>query len=86
MNDFTRDELVTIQELIVWGDEGYNEPSLRVLSIQKKIQQMIDNYCNHENLKNVSQDLSHRAPCWETGLRPCAKCEAIIRNYLNGEY
>lgn len=44
MNDFTKDEL---EEILMWADfwSGFNPELI------KKIQSMIDNYCEHTNTK-----------------------------------
>ncbi len=49
MNDLTKEELQTIQELIAWGDDAYDPPSERIKLVQEKVQSMIDNYCDHES-------------------------------------
>ncbi len=56
MNDFTKEELY---DLIDWADAytSYEEGDIYKMheKLIKKIQAMIDNYCEHENLKSSSE-------------------------------
>lgn len=49
MNDFTKDELLTIQDLIIWEDDDPEPQSERIEMVKAKIQSLIDNYCEHES-------------------------------------
>jgi Tfp pilus assembly PilM family ATPase len=57
MADFTKEEL---EEILAWGDtyRGYNMSFMYKFQkpLVDKIQAMIDNYCNHENLKDVGKN------------------------------
>lgn len=53
MNDLTKEELKTIQELICWGDDTYDPPSERIKSLQAKIQSKIDNYCGCDDNQHI---------------------------------
>lgn len=69
MNDFKKEELLTIQELIVWSDDSYESQSERVRSVQNKIQSMIDNYCEHDYIGSMK----HCIDCGVSEFR-CNKC------------
>lgn len=47
MNDFTKDELKTLSDILTLDLDDIN-PSCQE-KLQNKLQSMIDNYCEHEN-------------------------------------
>lgn len=54
MNDFTKQELIKIQDCV--NHQCYTQPfgSLELAAICEKLQSMIDNYCEHEAIGQVS--------------------------------
>lgn len=65
MNDFTKEELNELLDCIGWKlGEGHRNPNI-TFSLEKKIQSMIDNYCEH---KNIAPEYSC-IMCYECGKR-----------------
>lgn len=57
MNDFTKDELETLLH-------GLKHANIHDWEIGKKIQSMIDNYCDHISLFSMD-DMKHCCKCGE---------------------
>lgn len=57
MSEFTKEELEEIKRCLKYMINGGVTPySLLTMDIKKKIQSMIDNYCEHEHLKGVGKE------------------------------
>ncbi len=67
MNDFTKDELQKIIDLMVGG---YGE-NVRYLTVAKKAQLMIDNYCEHRERVASSDENGHMVV-------QCGKCDLVL--------
>ena len=78
MNDFTKEELEYLLEItdsIPIVNEKYNG-DYYVYRLQDKIQSMIDNYCEHENLEFIGDVYGYR----------CKKCEKQLDDsVIDGE-
>jgi len=62
MNDFTKEELIDILETYNYLDESEDEEGASKLELQvmKKIQSMIDDYCEHSKLDtNICYKCGH---------------------------
>ena len=69
MNDFTKEELIEIKRCVKYMcEEGITPYSCLTLEINKKLQSIINNYCDHES---AYIDYDHQA------LR-CKKCLNIV--------
>lgn len=66
MNEFTKDELKYLRKIIKLDKNNYDSKYIGVL---KKIQFLIDNYCEHKNDKAVS-DVDYGMVC--------ADCDATL--------
>ena len=66
MNDFTKEELKIICQFFNIAIEDFHEPD-STYELRDKIQAMIDNYCEHENIYT------------NLGLTVCPDCNQIIR-------
>jgi len=64
MNDFTKEELQELLDLLV---NGFG-PGVKSLEIPKKIRFMIDNYCEHKDTFSLS------GVDYVTVCRDCDKC------------
>lgn len=62
MNDFTKEEL---EEIMYLFTHGFG-PNIRSLTIPKKIQSMIDNYC------------AHNSPYTKLGITVCLDCNEVV--------
>lgn len=68
MNDFTKDELIIMHHNFAETEfRGTNE---KLNGIRKKIQSLIDNYCEHEDTKFIT----------DVGIDKCLKCGAVIHD------
>lgn len=69
MNDFTKDELELIHDGLAYAAgaslETGGEIAILLIPIAKKIQSMIDKYCEH---KNAYQFTSFRLKCDDCGM------------------
>lgn len=66
MNDFTKEEL---QQLVKWATTDIDlNPSALEVTLFDKIQSMIDNYCEHEDV----------GECGICGVTICCNCEKMI--------
>lgn len=64
MNDFTKDELIDLNiVLCVWVNKYPGDTITR--NLQSKIESMIGNYCEHENLKDVGKSYKVCRSCAE---------------------
>jgi hypothetical protein len=54
MNDFTKDELQYLLEMVDLIQMV--NPSVNIDDLPRKLQSMIDNYCEHEHLKDVGRE------------------------------
>ena len=73
MNEFTKEELEKLKELVVWDDDciaGGNPIPIYGILV-KKIQSLIDNYCEH----TPSNFYTSNAP----SLYSCQKCGDYYR-------
>lgn len=75
MNDFTKEELADLKDYINYAvSHSYGPTADKVDKIYNKIQSMIDNYCEHENIVTGAYPRSN----------PPKKCEACgVLHYDN---
>ena len=66
MNDFTKDELIMIKRLTLQHVNQFRENS-DCIDLMRKIQSLIDNYCDHED---SYEDFSYNPT-------RCKECDAI---------
>ena len=52
MNNFTKEELETIWEGLLWRD-NHISPKERTNGLQNKIRSMIENFCEHDLRKGI---------------------------------
>ncbi len=72
MNDFTKEELEDICYAVFnFYKEGYELPSQKTGALYKKIQSMIDNYCEHPEPYHLTYGA--------TILDYCDKCKHIFK-------
>lgn len=71
MNNFTKDELELIQDNLSW--EECQEKNRKLMTINNKLTNMIDNYCEHECHHEWDGILVSESP--NTG--KCKKCGII---------
>jgi hypothetical protein len=61
MNDLTKEELMEIKDLIEFDISNYGELSIKSINIlipmYNKIQNMIDNYCDHNRLHTAGNSI-----------------------------
>jgi len=62
MNDFTKDDLIYLNELLEICIEGFSM-SDKCFEMKIKIQSLIDNYCNHEKKENIGGWVSKCVKC-----------------------
>ena len=71
MNEFTKEELEWLLEEIGLSIQDYCQPDMAYV-IRDKLKSMIDNYCEHENSKNIHPDDT---------VRICNTCETILSHW-----
>ena len=64
MNDFTKEELIWLEQEIRLAIDEYQQPEI-AYQIHDKVQSMIDNYCAHENRKQCN--ISEQIMCLDCG-------------------
>ena len=69
MNDFTKDELNIWQEHLLWCLEVHCLPP-EMYELAKKIQSMIDNYCEHLNEDRIFYG--------DVAVGECKECHMVI--------
>jgi len=68
MNDFTKEELKILRRLTLHHLDRFRENS-DCIELTEKIRCMIDNYCEHDNVKSLSDaDYVYR----------CSDCDKIV--------
>jgi len=65
MNNFTKEELESLYDCCEPGIYEDHPPLFWKVMLQEKIQYMIDNYCEHEEYKNLANVIL------------CRKCDAV---------
>lgn len=80
MNDFTKDEL----EFILDGTRHWsnkNIPTPWVFEFKKKVESMIDNYCEHESNKIRYAVMKLRTTDDRDYEYKCSKCNKVLFQY-----
>ncbi len=70
MNDFTKDELEIIDHALYCLDTDLYGGCKEVSELLTKARALIDNYCDHDNLKSAS-DIDY--------VQVCVDCDEIVR-------
>jgi len=82
MNDFTKEELEKLKELVVWDDDciaGGNPIPIYGILV-KKIQSLIDNHpkCDHRSGMSYYNEKGERVH-FDTGIYRCRHCDILFR-------
>jgi|GEM_PF-853033 hypothetical protein len=76
MNDFTKDEL---EQILFWSVSHFEQIDIdviemeRLFSLSKKIQTMIDNYCEHSIIEPFYAGDNRHYHCAQCGINQCFK-------------
>lgn len=54
MNELTKEELIWLEETMRFDIQNYKQPEIAV-KVHRKIQSMLENYCEHEFKKTLAQ-------------------------------